>query len=306
MNDEFNWEAFEQITKAVIEIICGDRVKFICSGRKCILKNDFGDNQFDVLFKWNSDLKTSYIAVECKYYNSLIDKEHVREFLVKCDDCKIDTRIMVSKLGFTDRAISEAKAKNIELIHLKDFSQEDFDHTFKGKVMSFDIEMLLMRPDYNCSVGFSPKSKDDKIPPMDMHDVIKLVFDDGMENNLIDHIPLGRPLDGNSLQTVYGFNKVGERKEGSKDIVEYKKTINCRAIKHQEKLIEVGGVVINMQEVNDPEKIMKNRIKINFREEIMKAGYLVAKKLCEVSNFVLDLKSKTVVDKTNPDSPLSN
>lgn len=59
-----------------------------------------------------------------------------------------------------------------------------------------------------------------------------------------------------------------------------------------------------MQEVNDAEKIIRNRIKINFREEIMKAGYLVAKKLCKVSNFVLDLKSKAVIDKIDPDSPV--
>ncbi len=103
--ENIDWEDFENITKECIEIICKDTIEFVCSGRKCKIN----ERQFDVLFKYKNPLKDAKIAIECKHWNKKVGIDEVDAFKTKCDFCNIDSKFIISKIGFTKPAIEQAK-----------------------------------------------------------------------------------------------------------------------------------------------------------------------------------------------------
>ncbi len=293
MNKNFDWKDFEETTKSVIDVICGDKVIFVCGGNNCTLKSRYGDNQFDVLYKWNSAIKTSYIAIECKYWNSLVDKDEIRNFNEKCEDCKIDTKIIVSKIGFTNRAILEASGKNIELIELRNFQAKDFIDCFKERILEINLDMIIYIPKIECSVNIEPLEVVKGATSSPDQNLIKLVYNDKKEL-LTDHIPFGK-IDGRILKDL-GFEIVDSIFEKTKNICTYRKKINCHAIEYEGRITKVKNVSIDVKEIVDKSNAITDNINLDIREEIKKAGYLVAKKIVERSNFVLDLENKNIID----------
>lgn len=292
MNKSFNWKDFEETAKSVIDLICSDKVVFVCSGNKCILSSQYGDNQFDVLYKWNSSIKTSFIAIECKYWNTLVDKDEIRNFNQKCIDCKIDTKIIVSKAGFTNRAILEATGKNIELIELRNFTEQDFKDCFKNKILEINMNLIIHTPEYNCVINADIEKSEEVILGLD-HNFTKLVYNE-KEELLTNHIPFGNISD--KILKEKGFEKINSEIAETKTITTYRKKIDCNVIKIDEKITKIKNLNITIKEIVDTKNAITQNININFREEIKKAGYLIAKKIVEKSNFVLDLKNKNIID----------
>lgn len=70
------------------------------------------------LFVSNSHYDT-FIAIECRDRKAKVDVTHVEAFAKKCENTCANHGVMVSRRGFTEGAIAEAKASNIRCLLLE-------------------------------------------------------------------------------------------------------------------------------------------------------------------------------------------
>ena len=131
--NNLDWKTYESITKYIYETL-GKKfgVKIIGYGNtfKVIGKSGV-EHQIDVLTSSSDGIDTSLTAIECKYWNQKVNKDIVMKLAEIIEDSGINKGIIVCKSGFTQDGIQYAKYKNIELVELREFTDEDLSENSK-------------------------------------------------------------------------------------------------------------------------------------------------------------------------------
>ena len=302
--EDINWQEFESITKECIEIICGSGVEFICSGENCKINK----RQFDVLFKYRNSLKDAKIAIECKHWNKKVGIGAVDAFTTKCLHCNIDSKFIISKKGFTKPAIEQAQKCNIELIELRNFQEDDFKDCFQNCILSVEINTHMQCPKIESNIIFNVDGlsyNGQAIPDIQSllggqiprcNGIVSLILLDGTMSDLTNYVPsrvTNMENQGFSMRAGEVLNN-GERRSV------YEKTIECTGLKlhNNDLIVRMKNVKIVRVEIYDNTTTYKKIINIDYKSEIKKAGYLVAKSILKKSKHVLDMNGKLVINKT--------
>lgn len=139
-----NWENYEDIVKVIYERLGSHAgVKILCHGRNCKVVGKSGvEHQIDVLAEHSDGWQDYRTAVECKYWDRKRPKDDVTKLAEILEDAQIDKGVIVSKLGFTSDAITFARYKNIELVELREPTDEDWE----GRMKNITIEIIVPVP----------------------------------------------------------------------------------------------------------------------------------------------------------------
>lgn len=125
--NKLDWKIYESITKYIYEMLghqSGVKVKGF--GSKCKVTGRSGSNyQIDVLTTHSDGINTYDTAIECKYWKKKVNRDIVMKVFGIIEDTSINKGIIVSKEGFTKDAIDYAKFKNIGLVTLKEWNNND-------------------------------------------------------------------------------------------------------------------------------------------------------------------------------------
>jgi hypothetical protein len=138
------WKKYEEITKHIYEELGKNSgVKIVCFGSECkIVGKSTVTHQIDVLTSYTDGIHTYKTAIECKYWDKNVNKDTIMKVAEIVEDAQINKGVIVSKQGFTPDAISYAKYKNIGLIELREFREEDW----QGRLRNISFKTLLLNP----------------------------------------------------------------------------------------------------------------------------------------------------------------
>lgn len=150
--NKLDWKTYESITKYIYENLgmqSGVVVKGY--GRDCKVTGKSGvHHQIDVLTT-HSDGGHSYeTAIECKYWNKKVNKDVVMKLSSIMEDAGISKGIIVTRIGFTKDGEDYAKFKNIGLVTLSEWNENDQDSRPK------EIELGILQIQLNIT-STSPK-----------------------------------------------------------------------------------------------------------------------------------------------------
>jgi hypothetical protein len=158
-----NWENYEEIVKSIYERLGAQNgVRVVCYGRDCKVTGKSGVvHQVDVLLEHSDGLHTYRTAVECKYWDRRRPKDDATKLAEILEDAQIHKGVIVSKLGFTEDAMLFARYKNIELVELRQPTQEDW----KGRIKDIHFDLTIHIP---IATDFRISTIDDnsQSPPM--------------------------------------------------------------------------------------------------------------------------------------------
>jgi hypothetical protein len=276
-----NWKNFEKITEQVINILLKDNIEFICSGPDCKLKSKSEEcRQFDMLYRYkNAFTKNNLIAIECKNHKNPIDINYVDSFNSACDSCNISNKFMFSSGGFTKGARNQAKFFNITLIELRDFRLEDLSDTFRKQI--HQIKLSIFTHQYSTIVkefNVACKNTEDAGKRLYAPEGTQIFLKDGRSFLLPEFLPPKNDIKNftNKQENIYEY------------IIE-----NAYYIKNNETKIEVENIAIVIERKLVTHVETGN---IDFSDDFVKKGYMIAKKIAERGNFVIDLGIQIVVD----------
>ncbi|MFN8337160.1 MAG: restriction endonuclease [Cyclobacteriaceae bacterium] len=122
-----DWKDYEEVTRYIYEGL-GKKagVKIEGVGNTCRVKGKSGaSHQIDILTKHSDGVHTYRAAIECKYWQDKVNKDIVMKVAGIIEDAGINKGIIVSKMGFTDDAVSIARYRNIELVELREMDEAD-------------------------------------------------------------------------------------------------------------------------------------------------------------------------------------
>lgn len=88
------------------------------------------------------------VTIECKNYNKKVDLPEVRNFARAIENISGLKGLMVTKIGFTENAIIEASSDNIDLLVIRETSDEDWG----GYLRQIDIKMMFKIPSRVASI----------------------------------------------------------------------------------------------------------------------------------------------------------
>ena len=110
---------YEQFVKAVYEAFLAQDGLTINVETHKILKGKSGANhEIDVYWQFEIAGKIYKTAVECKHYNSTVEKGHVQEFWAKLDDIGDISGIMATKKGYQKGALTFGHYNKKEILNL--------------------------------------------------------------------------------------------------------------------------------------------------------------------------------------------
>ena len=140
-----HWKSYEETVKNIYETLGKNKgIKIICYGNDCKCEGKSGvKHQIDVLFSFSDGIHEYKTAIECKYWNTKVNKDVIMKLIEILDDCKINKGIVVSKMGFTEDAIKFAENKGIELVELREPTDEDW----KGRIRKIEVNMHILNPE---------------------------------------------------------------------------------------------------------------------------------------------------------------
>ena len=137
-----NWQSYEELVKDIYEQLGNSAgVRIECWGSSCKAEGKSGArHQIDVLASHGDGIHTYRTAIECKYWDTKIDKEPVAKLSVILDDIGIEKGVLVSVRGFTTDAEHLARSKNISLVQLRKPVEADWD----GFIKNLTVELNLI------------------------------------------------------------------------------------------------------------------------------------------------------------------
>lgn len=146
--NNLDWKTYESITKYIYENLgrqAGVKVKGY--GQNCkVVGNSGVSHQIDVLTT-HTDGEYSYdTAIECKYWKQKVNKDVVMKLSAIMEDAGISKGIIVTRSGFTKDGEDYAKFKNIGLVTLREWNENDKDSTSK------EIELGILQIKMNIKV----------------------------------------------------------------------------------------------------------------------------------------------------------
>lgn len=150
-SNKLDWEIYESITKYIYETLGNQSgVKIKGYGKTCKVIGRSGSNyQIDVLTTHSDGIHSYDTAIECKYWKKKVNRDTVLKVFGIIEDSNISKGIIVSKEGFTKGAIDYAKFKNIGLVTLKEWNNNDQDSTPKEiewGVLQINLNIIATRP----------------------------------------------------------------------------------------------------------------------------------------------------------------
>ena len=140
-----NWESYEDMVRYIYEHLGKqDGVEILCHGPNCKVegKSDVS-HQIDVLTSHKAGPHSYKTAIECKYWKNKVQKDTVAKLSEILEDANIEKGVVVSRSGLTQDAVKFAKYKNINLVELR----EPTDNDWKGRIKNILIDMHIHMPD---------------------------------------------------------------------------------------------------------------------------------------------------------------
>lgn len=138
------WQTYEEVVKKIYEALGKDKgVSVECWGSGCkVVGKSNVKHQIDVLTSHSDGLHTYKTAIECKYWDQTISKDILMKVREIADDANLQKAIVVSKLGFTEDALTYGKFYNIGLVELRELTEEDW----KGRIQKFVVNLEFLFP----------------------------------------------------------------------------------------------------------------------------------------------------------------
>ena len=143
-----NWEKYESVTKYIYETLGKDYgVTIVGCGSNFKITGKSGvKHQVDVLTSQTNGIHSTQTAIECKYHKNKVSKDPIMKLSETIKDSGIEKGIIVSRSGFTDDAITQAKALNIGLVELREIEEKDFEENSKQiEIADLDIRVGVLK-----------------------------------------------------------------------------------------------------------------------------------------------------------------
>jgi len=147
------YEAFvETVYKAILEAERRQgKVAPIAIERNKIITSKSGTPaEIDIYWEYQIAGITHKVAIECKNYNKNIDIPRVRDFARKIEHISGLKGLMVTHEGFSENAIAEASADNIDLLVVREYGAEDWE----GYITHVNVQIHLASP--SRTIGLRP------------------------------------------------------------------------------------------------------------------------------------------------------
>ncbi len=136
---------YEQFVKSVYEaFLAQDGLTVNVEMHKIIKGKSGANHEIDVYWQFEIAGKIYKTAVECKHYNSTVDKGHVQEFWSKLDDIGDISGIMATKRGYQKGALTFGHYNKIEMLIIKEPAYADFPENI---VLGFNITLSIISPE---------------------------------------------------------------------------------------------------------------------------------------------------------------
>jgi len=145
---ELDWKIYESITKYIYENL-GQHNGVVIKGygNECKVKGKSGIlHQIDVLTTHTDGSHNYDTAIECKNWKQKVNKDTVMKLAAIIDDAGISKGIIVTRSGFTKDGLEYAKFKNIGLVILREWNDNDQD------TMSKEVELGILQINMNIKV----------------------------------------------------------------------------------------------------------------------------------------------------------
>lgn len=140
-----NFEAFvETVYQAILEAESREgKIGAVCLERKKKLQSiDGTEAEIDIYWEYEYAGITHAVAIECKDYNRNVDLPRIRDFSGKIQLLSGIKGLMISRKGFSEQAVQAASAKKIDLIVLREHTDEDWN----GYIKEINIKMEFSIP----------------------------------------------------------------------------------------------------------------------------------------------------------------
>jgi hypothetical protein len=141
--DEYH-DFVEMVYKAILEAEHREgKITPITLERKKIITSASGTPaEIDIYWEYSiAGIKNS-VAIECRNYNKNIDIPGVRDFARKIQHISGLKGLMATKKGFSENAIKEASAESIDLLVIRELSEEDW----QDRIKQINVKMMLDIP----------------------------------------------------------------------------------------------------------------------------------------------------------------
>lgn len=134
---------YEAVTAALYEVLGKSTgATVIGYGPECkVPGKSGGEHQIDVLIEQSNGLQSIRTAIECKYWNKRVPRDRVLAFVGVLEDTNIEKGVIVSKEGFQSGAMEVAKARNIDLVEMREPKDADWEGRIKGIVFNMHIRV---------------------------------------------------------------------------------------------------------------------------------------------------------------------
>lgn len=150
--NNLDWKIYESITKYIYETLgsqSGVTVKGHGSNCKVVGKSGLL-HQIDVLTSHLDGDHSYETAIECKYRKEKVNKDVVMKLVQILEDTGISKGIIVSKSGFTRDGIQFAKHKDIGIVQLREYNENDLPDTPEKMdigILDLSIKIHRTRPE---------------------------------------------------------------------------------------------------------------------------------------------------------------
>ena len=95
--------------------------------------------QIDVLIRHKRDLYEYLVIVECKYWNSAVDRIHVDALATTVLEVGASRGVIFSTKGFQSGAVTQAKHDAIDLFMVRDLTNQEWG--LPGRVVDFFLQL---------------------------------------------------------------------------------------------------------------------------------------------------------------------
>jgi hypothetical protein len=143
-NTELDWQAYEEITKYIYEMLgTGYGIKIRSYGTKSKIQGKSGvKHQVDVLTEQLIGDKIVLTAIECKFMKKKVTKEAVMKLSETMRDASIASGIIVTTTGFTPDTLTYADHLGIKLVELRQTEESEIELG----TLEINANIMLTRP----------------------------------------------------------------------------------------------------------------------------------------------------------------
>jgi len=136
MNNKPKWKKFEDKAHKIIKQFNQDKTVF--QNVEITGKLTKESREIDVAI---NPREYDFIAFECKDYKRSLGSPTIEGFITKLEDVSASKGAVVSNSPYTKGATNLAKAKNVELLHIIDTSDEDIGTFLYAHILYTDISV---------------------------------------------------------------------------------------------------------------------------------------------------------------------